>query len=355
MNPLESLVQTGTKLWLDSVDPDEVDKNLKYGATGATSNPIIISGLINTGRFDNDMQTLFDQGLDDKQVAWAMTEKLVAGAQASFRDIWSKAERNDGWVSFELDPLLEDTELAPPHDERVKQYVELAKHYGIGEGTENRMIKVPATPAGLEALEDIAAAGITINVTLIFSEDQYHAARDAIWRGRQKFSGDGELDTFKSVYSIFISRVDVYTAKNCKDLSDDAQGMVGLLNVKRLWQDNEDFWADKNLKLQQEIIFASTGAKLDWQPADYYVEKLAGSGIQTNPPETNDAINQLDKTYARTVDQMPPQRVQDEIDQKVDDDKMVATLMEEGLAKFADPFKKLLDSIKEKRSELASA
>src|SRR5690606_33494230 len=125
--------------------------------------------------------------------------------------------------------------------------------------------------------------GVTLNVTLVFSDDQYHTARENIWRGVQRSSGG--LDRFKSVYSIFISRVDVYTDKNCPDLSDAAQGMVGLVNVKQIWHDNQKWWRDKKLKLQQEIIFASTGAKLDWQEADYYVSHLAGSDIQTNPPK----------------------------------------------------------------------
>ncbi|MEM6333348.1 MAG: transaldolase family protein [Planctomycetota bacterium] len=350
MTPLESLVQSGTKLWLDSVDPAEVDKNLKYGATGATSNPIIIAGILETGDHDYHLQKLLDEGHDDTAIAWAMTDKLVADAQAKFHDIWKKTACNDGWVSFELDPLLEDVELGPSHDERVAAYIK--QGIEANQGHDNRMIKVPATPAGLDALEELAAHGITLNVTLIFSEAQYHKAREAVWKGRQRF---GQLDTFKSVYSIFVSRVDAYTDKHYKNLTDDAQGEVGLLNVKRLWHDNQAWWADKGLKLQQEIIFASTGAKLDWQAPDYYVARLAGSDIQTNPPATNDAIQDMGTTYAKTVGDMPSQAIQDDIDAKVDQAKMTADLMAEGLAKFADPFKKLLASIKDKRAQLASA
>jgi transaldolase len=350
MTPLESLVQTGTKLWLDSVDPGEVDKALGYGATGATSNPIIIAGIVETGEHDDHLQQLLDDGLDDNAIAWAMTDKLVADAQARFHPVWKKTGCNDGWVSFELDPLLEDVELGPSHDDRVAAYIKQGTE--AAKGHDNRMIKVPATPAGLDALETLAAHGVTLNVTLIFSEDQYHKARQAVWKGRQQF---GDLDAFKSVYSIFVSRVDAYTDKHVPELSDDAQGEVGLLNVKRLWHDNQSWWADKNLKLQQEIIFASTGAKLDWQPPDYYPARLAGSDIQTNPPATNDAIQGLGKSYTPTVGDMPSQAIQDEIDAKVDQGRMTDDLMEEGLAKFADPFKKLLASIKHKREQLASA
>ena len=347
---LKSLVATGTRLWLDSVDPDEVARFKRLGATGATSNPIIISDLIASGRFDEKLEELFAEHDDDEAVAWAMTDHLVSQAQAEFAEIWEKHHGNDGYVSFELDPLLEEVNNPMPHDEKVARYVELAKRWN--EGQTNRMIKVPATPAGLDALEEIAAAGTTINVTLVFSERQYQAARDAIWRGRQRF---GKLGEFKSVYSIFISRVDVYTSKKVTDLSDDAQGRVGLVNATRLWQQNRDFWGDKNLKLDQEIIFASTGKKLDWQDPDYYVEHTAGDGIQTNPPETNAAVEEMGKTYSPKVDQMPPKAVLDEIDEKVDVEAMEDTLMEEGLKKFADPMNKLLDRIKESRGKLATA
>src|SRR5216110_2485046 len=104
MTPLESLVACGTKLWLDSVDPDEVARNRGWGATGATSNPIIVADLIKTGRFDEH-----------------------------------------------LDPLLEDPDLPLPEAERARRYVALGKQWA--EGARNRMIKVPATAGGLAALE----------------------------------------------------------------------------------------------------------------------------------------------------------------------------------------------------------
>jgi transaldolase len=194
---------------------------------------------------------------------------------------------------------------------------------------------------------------VTINVTLCFSERQYKVARDAIWRGVQRCK-DG-LNNFKSVYSIFISRVDVYTEKYVKDLSAAAQGRVGLVNAKNLWRQNQQFWADKKLRLQQEIIFASTGKKLPWQAEDYYVEQLAGSDIQTNPPATNEFVEKSGKKYTRTVDQMPPKEVLDEIAKKVDQQKMEDKLMEEGTAKFADPQHALLKQIAEKRASLATA
>jgi len=205
-SPLQSLIACGTKLWLDSIDPDLVVKNRKLGATGATSNPIIVSDLIKTGRFDADLKQLVQEGLSDDAIAWRLTDKLVRNAQEVFRPVWDETRGNDGYVSFELDPLLEDLQLGPPHKERVARYIELGRQWS--KGHDNRMIKVPATPAGLDALEELVASGVTVNVTLIFSDVQYRAARDANWRGAQRRSS---LDKFKSVYSIFVSRLDVYT------------------------------------------------------------------------------------------------------------------------------------------------
>ena len=348
MSPLRSLIATGTKLYLDSVDPKEVDQALEDGAVGATSNPVIIGGIIAAGGFDDEIKRLAGEGKDDSEIAWALCDKLVADAQAKFLPVWESTGGEAGWVSFELDPLLEDPAENIAEADRAAKYVELGKRYAAGH--KNRMIKVPGTPGGIAALEELAAAGVTLNVTLLFSDDQYRAARDAVWKGAKKRAS---LNAFKSVYSIFISRIDVYTSKEVPELSDAAQGQVGLLNAKRIWRENCDFWAGKKLPLAQEMIFASTGAKLKGDPEDKYVSALAGSDIQTNPPGTNDAIREMEgKTFTRTVDQLPPQPVQDEIDAKVDAAAMHEYLMEEGLRKFADPQKDLIKLIAKKRAEL---
>src|SRR5262245_34616364 len=125
MTPLQSLVASGTKLWLDSVDPDEVTRNRANGATGATSNPIIIADLIKTGRFDDKLNQLFGQKLDDEAVAWAITDRLVKDAQAVFAATWQATAGDDGYVSFELDPLLEDAGCTLSVADKAKRYVEL--------------------------------------------------------------------------------------------------------------------------------------------------------------------------------------------------------------------------------------
>ncbi|MEM6690493.1 MAG: transaldolase family protein [Planctomycetota bacterium] len=347
---ITSLIATGTKLYLDSVEPQLVDQNLAWGAVGATSNPAIISSIVKSGGFDDRIEALLSQGKSDEDIAWTLTDELVKDAQGKFQANFEESKGNSGYVSFELDPLLEDPDLPESQAERSAKYIELGKSWAHLGG--NRMIKVPATEAGLAALEELAAAGVTLNVTLIFTEEQYIKARDAVWAGAQRH---GNLDSFKSVYSIFISRIDVYTEQEVGDLSEDAQGQVGLLNAKRIWKMNKDFWSDKSCTLEQELIFASTGVKNPEDSPIRYVQALAGSDIQTNPPETNEAVDQSGVEFTRTVDDLPSQPVQDEIDQKLDVAAMHETLMSEGVDKFIKPQRALLALIAEKRQQLTAS
>jgi len=348
--PLQSLIASGTKLWLDSIDPKEVDRNRAWGASGATSNPIIIADLIKTGRFDNDMAKLLRDGLGDDDLAWAMTDQLVRQAQKVFMPVWEATRGDDGYVSFELDSLIEDPARNLPVKERTRLYIELGKKWAAGH--KNRMIKIPNTEGGVAALEELTAAGVTLNVTLTFSPKQYFAARDAVWRGARRRKS---LDQFKSVYSIFVSRLDVYTEHHIPQLPPRTQGMVGIVNAKRIWKMNQDFWADKKLPLKQEIIFASTGTKKASDPPWKYVEAFAGSDIETNPPATNELVHASGRTITRQVDKLPSKEILSDIDKMVDIDHMEQVLMEEGIKKFADPQKALLALIAEKRKSLKTA
>lgn len=346
---IASLVASGTKLYLDSIDPELVKLNLEWGAVGATSNPIIIGGLIETGRFDEPLTELIASGSDDSDIAWALTDQLVRDAQNAFLPTWKRTNGNAGWVSFELDPLIEDVELNLPHAERVERYIELGKKWSAGHL--NRMIKVPATPAGLDALSSLSAAGITLNVTLVFTMEQYRQARANVWEGARKRNN---LDDFKSVYSIFVSRVDQYSAKHLPQLSPAAQGQLGIVNAKQIWDDNQQFWSKHPTRLQQEIIFASTGTKDPKDPKEKYVAALAGSDIQTNPPETNAAIAAGNFKFDRQVDKLPAAGVVAELNSATNMQHLHDTLMTEGLAKFAAPQKQLLATIGRKRQALVS-
>jgi transaldolase len=344
---LQSLIECGTKLWLDSIDPEFLRLNRERGATGATSNPIIVADIIKTGRYDGQLAALAARGLADEEIAWELTDLLVRQAQEVFRPVHAATRGDDGYVSFELDPLLEDFERNLAHEERVRRYAELGKRWSAGHA--NRMIKVPATPAGIAALTPLAAAGVTLNVTLIFTPRQYRAARDAVWAGAQQLA---TREGFKSVYSIFVSRIDVYTAQKVAALSPAAQGQVGILLAKRMWRENTEYWAGRNLPLRQEIVFASTGTKNPSEDPAKYVMALAGSDIETNPPATNDAVERSGRTFARAVDQMPPEAVLREIDEKVDMNLLEETLVREGVIKFADPHRGLISLIAQRRAAL---
>jgi transaldolase len=349
MNPLQSLVACGTQLWLDSVDPEEIAFNRAQGATGATSNPIIIADLIRSGRFDDVLVRWLREEKDDAAVAWRMTDYLVRQAQQVFEPVWEATEGDDGWVSLEVDPLIEDPAQGLSVEQRRQRYIQECCRWSNGHT--NRLIKIPATQAGLAALEEVVAAGISVNVTLLFTERQYTQARDACWRGLQRCP---QAVHVKTVYSIFVSRIDVYTEKHCPQLSPVAQGQVGIVNAKLLWRKNKAFWADKGCKLRQQIVFASTGVKKPQEPPWKYVEALAGDDIQTNPPATNCAVYDSGLSFRRRVDEWPPSEVLHEIAEHVDPDHMEKVLMTEGIAKFADPHKELLQLIAHKRATLTS-
>ncbi len=155
--PLESLVACGTKLWLDSIDPDLVRSNRALGATGATSNPVIVSDLIKMAASMRGSSNSWPKVATMTRSPGKSRMKLVRSAQDVFRPIYEQTGGNDGYVSFELDPLIEDVTANMPHAQRVARYIELGKKWNAGHT--NRMIKVPATPAGLDALEELCAAG----------------------------------------------------------------------------------------------------------------------------------------------------------------------------------------------------
>ncbi|RZA18774.1 MAG: transaldolase [Proteobacteria bacterium] len=336
-SPLLSLVKSGTKLWLDSIDPGLVALSKSQGATGATSNPIIVANLVKSGKFDKDIDALKAQGKKGDELAWLLTDQIVSAAEKVFLPVFEATKGNDGYVSFEVDPLIEDPTANIPHAERVSKYIELGKKWA--KGHPNRLIKVPATPAGIESLTDLTAAGVNLNITLIFSERQYLAARDAVVKGLER---NPNVDKFKSVYSIFVSRLDVYTDDQVKSLPAEAQGWVGIVNAKRIWKMNKEFWQKKNLALQQEMIFASTGTKKPDVPKYKYVAAFAGSDIETNPPDTNEAVEASGQVFKSAIADLPSKAILDAIDKHVDFQKLEEFLMTDGIKKFADPQKALL-------------
>lgn len=333
---IKSLIATGTKLWVDSVDPDLIDRDLQLGATGATSNPIIIADLISSGRFDQEIEQLKVSGLGASSLAWSLTDSIVTDAENKFMEIWQKSKGQDGYVSFELDPLIEDEESLSLEG-KVAAYVELGKDWSVGHP--NRLIKIPATEAGILAIEPLVADGINLNITLIFTERQCELARQAVWNGAQK---RGRLENLKCVFSVFVSRVDAYTQKTCKDLAADLQGQVGILNAQHIYLKNSEFWASRPTPLKQEMVFASTGTKHPDDSPDKYVRALAGADIQTNPPATNAWVSEFSKDpYEPSISLLDSKKLQ-RVLTNVNMDLLEQALMIEGVAKFVEPQKKLL-------------
>lgn len=342
---LASLVATGTRLWLDSVDPDLVRQARAAGASGATSNPAIIADLVKSGRFNDRIAALTATGIDDEGVAWALADELVAEAEGEYLEVWEASGGDDGWVSFELDPLIEDPALPLTHAERVARYVELGLAWSRGH--RNRMIKVPASAAGIAALEPLAAAGVPLNVTLLFTQAQVEQARAAVWRGASRLPS---LAAFKSVYSVFVSRVDLWAAKQAPNLSAAARGQTAIVNAKRIWNANRLFWQRHPTPLAQSIVFASTGVKEAGVDPCFYVAALAGADIQTNPPATNRAADESGREFTRQVDHLPSAEVLDELDSRIDIARMGIELMSEGIAKFVAPQHDLLALVRAKRT-----
>ena len=233
----------------------------------------------------------------------------------------------------------------------MARYIELGKKWS--QGHVNRMIKVPATPAGIDALEELAAAGITLNVTLIFTMRQYEAARDAIWRGASGYGDAWQVQ--ERVQHLRLARRRVHRAARAA-LSPAAQGHG------RHRRCQADLGREPGVLARQEAA-ARSGDRLCQHrhqeaedPPWKYAAAFAGSDIETNPPATNDAIEKsgADVRSARSTSCLPAE-VLDEIDRKVNVEHLEATLMAEGIKKFADPQKALLALIGQKRAALAEA
>ena len=339
-SPLTSLIKSGTKLWLDSVDPELVKQSFAAGATGATSNPIIVADIVKTGKFDTELKAFARAGQSAEDIAWSLTNLLVTGAEQVFAPVFDRTRGDDGYVSFEVDPLLEDAACTLSLEAKRDRYIELGTRWA--KGHPNRLVKVPATPGGLAAVEELCARGVNLNVTLIFSQRQYEAARAGVWRGAERRK---DLTRFKSVYSIFVSRLDVYSEKAVPQLAETSQGLVGILNAKRIWRLNTDFWGLHATPLKQEMIFASTGTKSAKDKPWKYVEAFAGADIETNPPATNDAVEASGVMFSRKIDELPAAKIVADIDQHVNWGDLERALMEDGLKKFAEPHKALLQLI----------
>jgi transaldolase len=214
------------------------------------------------------------------------------------------------------------------------------------------MIKIPATAAGIAALEDLTAADLALNVTMILSFDQYRAARDAVWRGAQRRSN---LDRFKTVYSVFVSPVDAYVEERVFGMSTAARGLVAIANAKRIWAENREFWRGKGLPLDQEIVFCGMAPRSRHDEPLKYVSALAGGDIQTNVPATNEAVNESALTFFSAINELPPTDVLAEICRNVDMGEVERVVKEKAMTAFIRHQRVILAFLHEKRAAILAA
>ncbi len=299
---LQELTQLGTSVWLDDLSRDRLTSgNLSElirtsWVRGVTTNPAIFQSAISTGAaaYADQLAKLTAEGNDVDQVIRAMTTDDVRNACLLFSDLYQQSGGVDGRVSIEVDPrLAHDTEAT------IRQATELAQEVGAA----NVLIKIPATLAGLPAITAVIGAGISVNVTLIFSVERYLQVVDAYMAGLELALAQGlDLSSIHSVASFFVSRVDSEVDKRLADLDDATyerlRGKAGLSNARLAWAAHirslaTDSWAvlTEAGANAQRPLWASTGVKDPAYPDTMYVTQLAVRGcVNTMPASTLHAV-----------------------------------------------------------------
>lgn len=322
----ETLIKNGFGIWCDFVERDFLNHEFKTliaegKILGATSNPsIFASAFKNSPIYREEINAL--QNKSAKEIYETLAIKDIRTAAIALQDLWNE-NKDNGYISIEIDPLYCDDAKAS-----IEEGLRLFKSIN----QPNVMIKVPATNAGYEVMEELLAQNIPINATLIFSPTQAKKCLEAFKRARIR-GGIG-----KSVISVFVSRLDRYIDHS---LPKHLQAQLGINNAKMIYNLIEDF-GDK----QTRTLFASTGVKGDSLPASYYVDALLlPHSINTAPLDTI-------KAYFENNDEM----IKDsKIDFEeflhtlgnIDLQKIYDTLLLEGLKAFKDSFTDLLDSLKQ--------
>jgi len=287
--PTQRLHELGQSLWLDNITRDLLDEGAleryidEHSITGLTSNPTIFDKAISKGRaYDEQIAELAARGTEPEQAFFELALADLRRAADLFAPAHERTDGVDGWVSIEVSPLLADDTAGT-----IEQVREL---HSKGE-RDNLYVKIPGTRAGLDAIAESVAAGIPINVTLLFSTEQYLAAADAYMRGVERRIEAGVDPAVGSVASLFISRWDVAVAER---VSDELRGRLGIAVAKRAYRayrgllDSERWQRLANEGARpQRLLWASTGTK-DPEASDVlYIEALAAPfTINTMPDAT---------------------------------------------------------------------
>ncbi len=289
MNPTSQLHALGQSLWLDNITRDLLNSGTlqrycnELSVSGLTSNPTIFEQAIrNTAAYDTAIAAAAGSGKTGETLFFELALADLKQAAALFLPIHQASGGVDGWVSLEISPLLAD--------DTAGTIAEAKRLHALAD-CPNLFIKIPGTPAGVRAIEEVILAGVPVNVTLLFSREHYIAAADAYWRGIARRIEAGLDARVNSVASIFVSRWDAAVAgKTSATLSNRLGVAIGQRIYKayrkRLtspaWRKLADAGA-----LPQRLLWASTGSKDPQIKASYYVEALAAPDtINTMPEKT---------------------------------------------------------------------
>ena len=363
---LQELAERGQSIWIDNLSRELVHggglQRLidERSVTGVTSNPTIFQKAISQGDdYDDQLRELLGQTDDLREIFFKLAEDDVRDACDVLRPVWERTGGGDGYVSIEVDPWL-----AYNTQGTFEQAFEL--HEAVDRP--NLFVKIPATVAGLPAIEDCIANGRSINITLIFSLARYAAVVEAYLRGLERFDANGgDLSKVASVASFFVSRVDTETDRRLEELGNkELQGKLGIANAKLAYRHFLDVFSGSRWEAlagkgasKQKPLWASTSTKNPAYRDVMYVEELIGPDtVNTMPPETVEAFHDHGEvrgdTLVEGVDEA--ERLLQQLGSAgVDYDEVVETLEVEGVRKFTDSFDELIEGIRAKRGALATA
>jgi len=365
MTPLQQLAEAGQSVWIDYLSRPLIHEGglqglIDDGVVGVTSNPTIFQAAIAEGdAYDEQIKAVAETETEPKEIFIALARDDIRDACDLMKPVWDTGNGKDGWVSLEVDPNL-------AHDAQAT--IDEAKRLHALVDKPNLFIKIPATREGLTAIEETIAAGIPVNVTLIFSLQRHREVAEAYVRGLQRLvESGGDPRTIASVASFFVSRVDTEADARLDKAGghDELKGTLAIANAKLAYLTYQEIFSGPEWeKLAQDgataqrCLWASTSTKNPEYRDVIYVEELIGpETVNTMPEETIEAFQDHGEV-ALTLDQGvdEAERVFQQVAEAgVDYDDVVATLEREGVDKFSDSFKELLDGVRSKRGELVSA
>ncbi|HEX2364968.1 MAG TPA: bifunctional transaldolase/phosoglucose isomerase [Bradyrhizobium sp.] len=372
MNPVKTLENHGQAVWLDFLARGFVAKgDLKGlietdGVKGVTSNPSIFEKAIaSSDEYDAPIGKTLKRG--DRPVA-DLFERLavedIQNAADVLRPVYDRLDGNDGFVSLEVSPYLAMDTMGT---------VAEAKRLWKDVHRKNLMIKVPATPEGLPAIERLIGEGISVNITLLFSQEVYRQVVEAYLKGLEKYVGKGgDPSHIASVASFFVSRIDTMVDKQIDEKIAQAndpgekerlaalKGGIAIANAKMAYQDYKRLFAgDRWEKLAakgakpQRLLWASTGTKNKDYSDVLYVEELIGPNtVNTVPPATLDAFRDHGKVRDSLEENIEAARhALDELDRSgISLDAITTELVKDGVKQFADAADKLYGAVAHKRA-----